>query len=70
MVFWRLLNLELWLRIFFDEKENHQENVKSVWKFGQANSGKKIEITVAEKNIIAIQLKRIYLKEEMTMLKK
>ncbi len=49
MVFWRLLNLELWLRIFFDEKENHQENVKSVWKFGQANSGKKIEITVAGK---------------------
>jgi len=46
LVFWRLVNLELWLRIFFDEKENNQENIKSVWKFGQANSGKKIEITV------------------------
>lgn len=43
MVFWRLLNLELWLRIFFDKKENNKEEEKQKLK---PNLGKKLIINV------------------------
>lgn len=46
MVFWRLLNLELWLREFFDEKSVGKKEKE--WQFGTPNQGKKLEIAVNE----------------------
>ncbi|MCX7881350.1 MAG: asparagine synthase (glutamine-hydrolyzing) [Patescibacteria group bacterium] len=48
MIFWRLLNLELWLREFFDKKKKEE---KTDYFLGKPNQGKKIIIEVnKEKN--------------------
>ncbi|MCS7093433.1 MAG: asparagine synthase (glutamine-hydrolyzing) [Patescibacteria group bacterium] len=39
MIFWRLINLELWLREFFDKKEPQQT---CVYQLGQPNPGKNL----------------------------
>ncbi len=44
LVFWRILNVELWLREFFDEKK-HIEPTHLIQP-GETNKGKKIEIEV------------------------
>lgn len=49
LLFWRLLNLEIWLRIFFDEKKSEfSKEKKKIRKkeFGEANEGKKIIIEI------------------------
>lgn len=45
MLFWRLLNVELWLREFFDEKE---EEVKPEKKPYEANFNKQLDLTVGD----------------------
>ena len=47
MIFWRLLNVELWLREFFDEKVERKE-VKEKGMF-KPNQGKTIKIKVEDK---------------------
>lgn len=51
MMFWRMLNVELWLREFFDSPPSHQEetSAKQARKLYEANEGKKIEIKVEGK---------------------
>lgn len=44
MLFWRLLNVEIWMRIYFDEKKEEVEK-KERGEF-EANADKKIEIDV------------------------
>lgn len=46
MIFWRLFNLEMWLRIFFDEKKHVDENKENIY---QPNLGKKLTIRVNDK---------------------
>jgi len=46
MMFWRLLNLEIWLRLFFDSKSIKKITNSKIDKFGRANEGKEIEIDV------------------------
>lgn len=46
MFFWRLLNIEMWLREFFDEKKELVP--EKPWQFGQANKDKQIEITISD----------------------
>ncbi|MFN4212716.1 MAG: asparagine synthase (glutamine-hydrolyzing) [Microgenomates group bacterium] len=50
MLFWRLLNLELWLRIFFDK--SYKVKVCKVRKWGEPNEGKKLEIEVEGKKYL------------------
>lgn len=45
MVFWRILNLELWLREFFDKKPI-QKKETYLYEPGKPNKGKKVEIEV------------------------
>lgn len=45
MVFWRMINVELWLKEFFDQKE---EKVADKFKLGQPNKGKKLRISVGK----------------------
>ncbi|HRN70235.1 MAG TPA: asparagine synthase-related protein [Candidatus Woesebacteria bacterium] len=47
LLFWRLLNVEMWLREFFDEKKELKPEKQ--WQFGNANEGKQIEIKVEDK---------------------
>ncbi len=46
LVFWRLLNVELWLREFIDPPSLEATSDKKDWVFGDANEGKDIEIEV------------------------
>ncbi len=46
LLFWRLMNVELWLREFFDEKQELKP-IKP-WQIGDANEGKKIAITISK----------------------
>jgi len=48
MIFWRFLNVELWLREFFDSRKVYKV-VKSIKSDFEPNKGKKIEIKVGEK---------------------
>jgi asparagine synthase (glutamine-hydrolysing) len=43
LLFWRLMNVELWLREFFDEKSDITKT-KTKWTLGDPNNGKNIEI--------------------------
>lgn len=45
MVFWRMLNVELWLREFFDKNPQKKKD-NYVYELGLPNKGKKIEIEV------------------------
>ncbi len=56
LLFWRLLNVELWLREFIDEKDTSSKEKKE-WKFGMANEGKKIEIEVDGKTYFRFPIK-------------
>ena len=52
MVFWRMLNLELWLKIFFDSKNiNEKDKTKKIEKY-TANPGKNININVNKKTYL------------------
>lgn len=52
MVFWRMLNLELWLRIFFDSKDiKEKEKINKIEKY-DANPNKKINIKVNNKTYL------------------
>ena len=52
MVFWRMLNLELWLRIFFDSKDiREKDRIKKVEKYN-ANPDKNINIKVNKKTYL------------------
>jgi asparagine synthase (glutamine-hydrolysing) len=46
MLFWRILNVELWLQVFFDEKK---VEVKKEKGFFDPNEGKNVEIKVGDK---------------------
>lgn len=49
MIFWRFLNLELWLRMFFDKEKEGFRKVDKGKKIGMANEGKKLIIQVEGK---------------------
>ena len=62
MVFWRFLNLEMWLRIFFDKDYKNDKSYKvhevyKVRKFGEPNEGKKLEIEVEGKTYLRFPVK-------------
>ncbi|MEI6532633.1 MAG: asparagine synthase (glutamine-hydrolyzing) [Candidatus Roizmanbacteria bacterium] len=46
MIFWRLMNLELWMREFFDEIQDSEESVNKEKSTFEPNEGKKLEIHV------------------------
>ncbi|OGK10062.1 asparagine synthase (glutamine-hydrolyzing) [Candidatus Roizmanbacteria bacterium RIFCSPHIGHO2_01_FULL_35_10] len=52
MLFWRLMNIELWMRIFFDAKPVTELHGYRVTSFGKANAGKKVEINVEGKEYL------------------
>lgn len=54
MIFWRFLNLEMWLRIFFDGENEEKKRTKSDF---DPNDGKKLRIDVAEKNYIRFPIR-------------
>lgn len=54
MVFWRFLNLELWMRLFFDTKK---PEAVDKYELGKANHGKKIKISVGEKSYLRFPVK-------------
>jgi len=47
MIFWRLINLELWLRVFFDK--GAVKKVEKVEENLQPNKGKKLAVKIAQK---------------------
>jgi asparagine synthase (glutamine-hydrolysing) len=47
MVFWRLLNLEIWLRLYFDKKPAPKSEVQ--YELGKPNKSKKIKIDIETK---------------------
>src|SRR3989338_3730727 len=49
MLFWRLLNVEIWFRVFFDSKPINELTSPRVTPFGKPNQGKKVEIKVKGK---------------------
>ena len=55
LLFWRLMNVELWLREFFDEKV--QKSGKNEWNLGDANEGKNIEIQLGEEKYFRFPVK-------------
>jgi len=57
MVFWRMLNLELWLRIFFDSKPIKKLTHSKINIFGEANEGKKLEVEVEGKKYLRYPVK-------------
>ncbi|QQG44850.1 MAG: asparagine synthase (glutamine-hydrolyzing) [Candidatus Roizmanbacteria bacterium] len=53
MVFWRILNLEMWLRIFFDPSPMiHKTKERSIFS---PNAGKKLEITIGTGRDLSVQ---------------
>lgn len=57
MLFWRVLNLELWLREFIDAKTNKNYNGYKNYKKFRPNQGKKLEIRVEGKTYLRYPLK-------------
>jgi asparagine synthase (glutamine-hydrolysing) len=57
MIFWRLLNLELWLREFFDTKPVKELRSARVYQFGNPNVGKKLDIKVDGKTYLRYPIK-------------
>ncbi len=57
MLFWRLLNLELWLRIFFDPPSPAIGGIRRDKLSFEANEGKKIEIKVGKKDYFRFPIK-------------
>ncbi len=55
MLFWRLLNVEIWMRIYFDEQK--ESAVKKEKGLFDPNEGKNIEIDVDGKNIARYPIK-------------
>ncbi len=55
MIFWRMLNLELWLREFIDKKSEKLE--VRCEKFAEPNEGKKLEIKVEGKTYYRFPIK-------------
>jgi asparagine synthase (glutamine-hydrolysing) len=53
MLFWRLLNVEMWLRIFFDEAKAE----KKPREYFDANEGKNIEIQLKEQSFSRFPIK-------------
>ncbi|MBI2641636.1 asparagine synthase (glutamine-hydrolyzing), partial [Candidatus Roizmanbacteria bacterium] len=49
MIFWRLLNLEMWMRVFFDKKSASTSKALRSRKLGEPNEGKKLIIKVEKK---------------------
>ncbi len=47
MVFWRMLNLEIWLQMYFDKKTN--DTKESNYVLGKPNKGKKIPIKIGKR---------------------
>lgn len=56
MVFWRILNVEIWLRVFFDKNKPSVAKA-STYVLGKPNKGKKIEIKIAGKSYFRFPVK-------------
>lgn len=56
MLFWRFLNLELWLRIFFD-KDNRLNKKQKDYRPFSPNEGKKLAIEVKRKRYLRFPIK-------------
>ena len=61
MIFWRLINLELWLRVFFDKPVNKGE--VAVKKNLLPNEGKKLAIEIADKIYLRYPIKTKIIKK-------
>ncbi|OGK35764.1 asparagine synthase (glutamine-hydrolyzing) [Candidatus Roizmanbacteria bacterium RIFCSPHIGHO2_12_FULL_39_8] len=52
MLFWRLLNVEMWLRTFFDKSPKSVKSIRSIKSQFSPNEGKKLEIKVEGKEYL------------------
>ncbi|MBI4008748.1 asparagine synthetase B, partial [Candidatus Roizmanbacteria bacterium] len=57
MLFWRFLNTELWLRIFFDPQPVNRFTNSRIHEFGKPNEGKKLEIKIDEKRYLRFPIR-------------
>lgn len=58
MLFWRLLNIEMWMRIFIDEPVNKVPKLnKFIKNEFEPNKGKKLEIKVNDKEYVRFPMK-------------
>lgn len=67
MIFWRFMNVELWLREFFDKKEIKK---KDVWQLGKANKGKKTKINFSNVDYSRYPIKTSLFKKGDNFVKK
>ncbi len=65
MVFWRMLNLEIWMRIFIDsESQKSIKSVKSLKSESLTNEGKKLEIEVNNKVYLRYPIRSDLIKKD------
>jgi hypothetical protein len=57
------MNVELWLREFFDEKTDSSKDKKE-WSLGDPNKGKSIQITVGTETYSRFPIKTELVKKE------
>ena len=62
MVFWRILNLEMWLRIYFDKKKTDMREPEYI--LGRPNKGKSISIRVGKKEYLRYPIKTELFKKD------
>jgi len=70
LIFWRLLNLELWLREFFDKKDSQTLSVNRKRSLDGPNRGKKLTISVNKKKYFRYPIRTDLIKKEDDLIEK